>query len=186
MVSKIGGSSNGRTVAFEAINWGSIPCPPATMDNTEKIYLTQLAISRLQTQLANLKKSLPHFINETQRTAAYGDRSENAEYKEAKSNLRRTNNQIRSIENQLKRAVPIKLDQNKKGVVQLGSTVVLESQEGTKKTFQILGPQETNPSKGIISYQSPLGTALLNRKKGETITIKTANGIWEYRILEIT
>jgi transcription elongation factor GreA len=56
---------------------------------------------------------------------------------------------------------------------------------GSQKTFQILGPRETNPDQGRISFQSPLGAALLDHKVGDSITLKTGNGDREYRIIEI-
>ena len=70
------------------------------------------------------------------------------------------------------------------GKVALGSTVVLEM-DGERKIFQIVGSQETNPSKGRISHQSPLGAALLNHKKGDMVKIQTRSSSQEYRILEI-
>ena len=150
------------------------------------IYLTPEGLKRLQDKLAHFKKDLPDYISETQRTAAYGDRSDNAEYKEAKSVLRRTHRQILSIEDRLKRAVMITSGRNAKGTVELGSTVLLELKGGVKSTFRILGPQETDPNKGIISHQSPLGAVLINHKKGDIVSLQTPNGIKEYRIIEIS
>lgn len=148
------------------------------------IHLTEEGFKHLQEKLERLKRTLPDFINETQRTAAYGDRSDNAEYKEAKSILRRTHWQILSIQDQIKRAVIIVSGLNAFGTVQLGSTVVLDI-DGLQKTFQILGSHETNPAKGRISHQSPLGAALMNHAKGDTVTVQTASGAKKYRILEI-
>jgi len=148
------------------------------------VHITEAGLQRLHEQLVRLKNALPDFINETKRTAAYGDRSENAEYKEAKSTLRRTQRKILSIENQIKRAVIIPTGPSQSGKVQLGSTVVLDS-NGVRKTFQILGPHEADPMKGRISHQSPLGAALMNHVKGDTISIQTPRGLREYQILEI-
>lgn len=158
------------------------------MVDTEPIHLTPEGIKRLQDRLARLKKDLPAFIEETQRTAAYGDRSDSAEYKEAKSNLRRTNRQIITIEDQLKRVVEIPTGGNTSGKVQLGCTVVVELVEKNKKTrkiFRILGSAETDPGKGRISHNSPLGAALLDKTEGESITIQTPKGPREYKIVEI-
>ncbi len=156
------------------------------------LYLTKDGLRRLNDKHARLKASLPELITETARTAAYGDRSENAEYKEAKSQLRRTHNQIWSIEARLKRVQIIDERRNTSGIVELGSTVVLETngsagspQAWKHVTFQILGPHETNPDKGRISHVSPLGKALMHRKKGDAVKIATENGSRIYRILEI-
>lgn len=149
------------------------------------IHLTPEGITRLRERLAHLKKKLPDYIAEVQRTAAYGDRSDNAEYKQAKGTLRRTHWLIFKIEDELKRVVPITLGKHISGTVQLGSTVVVESKEGKKKTFEIVGPYETDPDAGRISDQSPLGAALINKKQGDTVVIETLRGTEEYRIIEI-
>ena len=151
------------------------------------IHLTEDGFNRLKEELARIKEAMPDFIAETQRTAAYGDRSDNAEYKEAKSTLRRSQGRILSIEDQIKRVVIIEPERNISGTVQLGSTVVLEI-EKIQKTFQILGSHETDPSKGRISYRSPLGAALINRSKGDIVEIHPQGGEGvpkKYRILEI-
>ena len=158
--------------------------PSYTAEDDEPVHLTPEGLKRLQERLARLKKALPELANEAGRTAAYGDRSDNAEYKEAKRQLRRVHGQIFSIEDQLRRAVVIKFGRNSAGTIQLGSVVVLE-QNGKRKTFELVGPQETDPSKGRISYKSPLGSALINHKAGDAIKIKTPTGEQEYRILEI-
>lgn len=148
------------------------------------IHITEDGFRRLQEKLEWLKKSLPEHINETRRTAAFGDRSDNAEYKEAKSILRRTHRQILAAENQIKRAVIIKSGPGASGKIQAGSTVTLEM-NGERKVFQIVGSYETNPAQGRISFQSPLGAALLNHKVGDVVIIKAGNGLKECRILEV-
>jgi len=165
--------------------------------DTGPVYLTSEGIQNLKNKLERLKVSLPELALEAKRTADYGDRSENAEYKEAKGRLRGAHRQILAIKDQLKRAVPIKAAAT--GKVQIGSTVVLEVvnsslrgvgdeailQKSHLKTFQIVGPSETDPSRGRISYKSPLGAALLGRAVGESTTIKTPTGSTTYAVVEI-
>ena len=146
------------------------------------IYLTPDGIERLKERLLRLKQALPKLITETKQAADYGDRSDNAEYKDAKANLRRANWQILHIEEQLKRVVIIASQSHLSGKVELGSTVILESKEGIKRTFQILGPRETKPEHGRISDKSPVGAALMNRKVKEIVVIQTPNGAQEYKI----
>ncbi len=164
-------------------------------------YITEEGLEGLREKLARLKRALPDLVTEAQRTAAYGDRSDNAEYKEAKSGLRRTTWQILSIEDQIKRAELIAPGRNSAGTVQLGSRVLLgvvpgrgEARavgatalvpNGKQKTFQIVGPHETDPAKGRISHKSPLGAALLGHKKGDIVAIKTESGPRRYKIFEI-
>ncbi len=148
------------------------------------LHITEEGLQRLREKLVQLEDSLPHLASEAQRTADYGDRSENAEYKDAKLNLRRTRGQILNIQYQIKRAVIIKSGPNSSGTIQIGSTVVLET-DGKKKAFQIVGSHETNPEKGRISYKSPLGAALMNHKEDDTVSIQSPSGSREYRILKI-
>ncbi len=149
------------------------------------IYLTPEGIERRREKHAALKKALPDLAAEAARTAAYGDRSDNAEYKQAKGALRHAHREIYRLEDQLKRAVPITPGRNAAGTVQLGSVVVVETEDRTQKTFEILGPDETDPGKGRISSQSPLGAALMNRTQGDTVVIQTMHGPREYRIREV-
>lgn len=151
------------------------------------IHLTKEGFKRLNEQLTQLKKEMPGLIDETQRTAAYGDRSDNAEYKEAKSTLRRAQGRILRIESQIRRAVIIDPKRNISGTVQLGSTVVVEI-NGLQKTFQILGPHETDPSAGRISHKSPLGAALINHREGDIVIFNSPSGgsPKEYKIIEIS
>jgi transcription elongation factor GreA len=148
------------------------------------LYLTKDGLERLREKLAHLKRIVPDLAAEAARTAAYGDRSDNAEYKQAKGSLRHTNWSILSIEDQIKRAVVIPSGRNASGTVRLGSIVVLEVNE-MKKQFEIVGPYETDPSRGRISHESPLGAALMHHAKGDVISIKTGKGFQEYRIVEI-
>lgn len=162
------------------------------------VYLTPEGVQKLKDKLTRLNASLANLATEARRTADYGDRSENAEYKEAKGKLRGAHREILRITDQLKRAVPIKPTAT--GKVQLGSTVVLEIvtqslreasrdaailPKGSRKEFQIVGPNETDPDKGRISFKSPLGEALMDHIVGDTITIKSPSGLMNYRILEI-
>ncbi len=152
------------------------------------IFLTAEGIQKLRDELTYLKKALPEHIAETQRTAAFGDRSDSAEYKDAKGRLRRTNWRILELHDELKRVTLIEPGKNASGTIQLGSTVMLGI-NGAQKTFQIVGPQETNPTEGRISHLSPLGAALIGHAKGDTVIVNPPKGIGRapqtYRILEI-
>lgn len=153
--------------------------------NTGPIYLTPEGYALLKGELQELKRILPARIAEAARTAAYGDRSDNAEYKQAKGALRWTNYRILEIEDRLKRVSIIASPKRGGDVVGLGSTVVLSFSTGPEKTFRILGPDEANPLEGAISFRSPLGTALMGKKKGDSVSVQTPKGEAQYRILEV-
>ncbi len=148
------------------------------------VHLTPEGLKRLKAKLARLKAMLPHLISETQRTRAYGDTSDNAEYKDAKVTNRRVQRQILAIQDQLKKVEIIEAGPGPAGAVRLGSTVVMEI-KGIRKTFQVLGQQETDPAKGRISFESPLGAALMGRKPSEKVIVETPQGPQEYLIVEV-
>lgn len=157
-----------------------------SLDDHGPLPLTPQAHARLKERLERIKATLPALAAEAGRTADYGDRSDNAEYKEAKSLLRRANGQVMKIEDELKRVVEIGAGES--DAVGLGSTVVLEALDPKphRVTFRILGPYETDPGSGRISHKSPLGAALMGHGKGDAITIKTEVGERNYRIIDIS
>lgn len=149
------------------------------------LYLTKDGLEKLKHTLVDLQKvQLPQAIEDVKRTAEFGDFSENAEYQEAKGRLRRIHARIFSITEDLKRVSIITQNAHALGQVQMGSTVVLET-NGMQKTYQIVGPHEANPVKGRVSHVSPLGSALVGKKIGESVSIKTTQGEVMYQIVSI-
>lgn len=146
--------------------------------------LTEGKFTELKNKLDKLKNlSQPRAIEEVKRLAELGDFSENVEYQIAKGRLRGINDNITKIENHLKHAVII-TPQKQIDTVQLGHKVTVESGNKTK-AYQILGSSETNPRKGIISRNSPIGAALLGRKVGDVIKIKIDDKEIAYKIIQI-
>ncbi|HTW96240.1 MAG TPA: GreA/GreB family elongation factor [Candidatus Methylomirabilis sp.] len=145
--------------------------------------MTEAKFKELEADLARMKKVRPPLAAEVKRLAAMGDFSENAAYQIAKGRLRGLNQHILDVEDQLAHAEIIQPNKNKTQVG-LGSLVTVAAGNQTK-TFQILGSAETNPAAGIISSSSPLGTALLGRKTGETFALRLANKTLEYKIIKI-
>lgn len=145
------------------------------------VYLTPDKIERMKREIITLTKERPALALEMQRTAEEGDFSENAGYQAAKAALRRLNSRIDSLNERLRYAIPIAVGAQADGRIRIGSTVTVNA-NGNQMTFQILGSQETSPSRGRISHISPLGTALLGKKIGDEATV---NG-FVYKILEVT
>lgn len=146
--------------------------------------MTAEKFEALKTKLERLKKvTRPKAIKETKQYAENGDFSENAEYQIAKSRLRGINRAIDETEQQINHAVLIETPSDAT-VIHIGHTVTI-STGGKETTFTILGPTETNPGRGIISYKSPIGAALLGRRIGEIIKIGAAATAVEYTIVSI-
>lgn len=148
-------------------------------------YLTPEAITRMGKELVDLeKRQRPEAADEVFRTGQMGDLSENAAYQFAKQNLRRINSRILSITEKLKHAVPIARGSSD-GKIRIGSTVVLEL--GSQRfTYEILGSNETNPARGRISHNAPLGQALLGHRAGDLVTLALPQGEVQYNVIEVT
>ena len=146
-------------------------------------YITGDKFKELKINLDRLKKKQLPAKQEVERLALHGDFSENAAYQVAKGRLRGINQGIHDIEKYLKKVIIIKPSKNK-NIVQLGSIVTIEMNR-KEKTYTILGSTETNPSKGIISHNSPIGLALMNKGVGDIVEIKIANKKIKYKIINI-
>ncbi|HPD08136.1 GreA/GreB family elongation factor [Patescibacteria group bacterium] len=146
-------------------------------------YLTSAKAAELKKRLEWLKKvAQPRAIKEVSRLAEMGDFSENAAYQMAKGRLRGINQEIIELHDYLNQVVIIEPPRDNR--VGLGSRVEVEM-DGENKSFLILGSKETNPSKGIISHNSPLGAALLGRQAGEEVNLKLANRWLKIRIIKV-
>jgi transcription elongation factor GreA len=146
-------------------------------------YLTEERIRQLKDELKDLEtRQRREAADETRRLAEMGDLSENAGYQVAKQNLRRINARIISLQDRLANAIPIASGDGT--VVQIGSTVTVET-GGKRFTFEILGSQETNPSRGRISHLSPLGAALIGHAVGDDIVVKSNDAEVSYRVVDI-
>jgi len=146
--------------------------------------ITEAKFEELKRKLEKLKKTRPEAASEVARLAELGDFSENAEYQLAKGRLRGINNAILRTEAELNRAEIISPNKNT-DTVQIGHTVTVEH-EGQQKTFHILGSAETNPTKGIISHNSPIGAALMGHGVGDEIDVKLAGKSVQYTIRKIS
>ena len=151
----------------------------------EDQHLTRGAISRFTSELERLfKYDRAEAVSEVKRLAEMGDFSENAGYQIAKATLRRINDRITTLEEKLKHAVPIQSGTDASGGIRIGSRGLLEA-GGREVWFEIVGSQETSPSKGRISHKSPLGSVLLHHKVGETVSVPVKDGEVAYRIVRV-
>ncbi len=111
-----------------------------------------------------------------------GDLSENAEYQAARADQERNDNRIAEIDNILNNVEIIKKTNG--GKVQLGSVVTLKN--GKTKEFQVVGTVEADPLNGKISDESPIGKALIGKKVGDEVEIKTPAETTTYKITAIS
>ncbi len=112
-----------------------------------------------------------------------GDRSENAAYKSARQTLSGIDRQLRFLNQKLRFAEIVQPRDD--GVVDIGSTVVIDDGKG-KKEWSIVGGYESDLSKGRISFYTPVGKALLGKRVNDVVQVRLPNNIFTIKLLEIS
>lgn len=148
-------------------------------------YLSKEKFDELTAELEHLKTTRRREIAEQLEYArSLGDLSENAEYEEARNLQAATEDRIRVVEEQLSRARII--EHSKGSTVSLGSVVTIQKQgEKEEHVYEIVGSAEANMQERKISHLSPLGSALMGKKKGELFTFETPKGAQKYKIVNV-
>lgn len=151
----------------------------------KQFHLTKEGLAELKTELAMLVEKRTEISEAIATARSQGDLAENAEYHEAKEDQARNESRIEEIEHIIANAEVIATpkDDNK---VRLGSTVKLKHEDGKTKEFQVVGTVEADPLNGKISDESPIGQALLGKKEGEEVEIKTPAETTTYVIADIS
>jgi transcription elongation factor GreB len=150
------------------------------------IYLTPEGAKKLADELKHLLHvERPRVVTEVADAAAQGDRSENAEYTYGKKRLRQIDSRVRFLTKRLEQAEVVRVEESQNTSVRFGATVELEDENGKTSTYQVVGPDEADPSKGRISFRSPLGESLMKRKVGDVITVRRPAGEIEVEIKSI-
>ena len=152
-----------------------------------EVILTKEGKEELEKRLEYLKLEKRKEITERIKVAReFGDLSENAEYDAAKNEQAMIEGEILEIEDKLKNAVIIK-EEVKHGVVSLGSKVdfVMADAPDEVDTYEIVGTTEADVEAGRISNESPIGNALLGRKKGDNVSVSTPSGVIEIIVKKV-
>jgi len=148
-------------------------------------YLTSARLEELKKKLEDLKtRARIEVADRLKKAKELGDLSENSEYTEAKEQQEQLERKILELEQTVKNAVLIQKPTSSTGIIQIGSTFRAEK-NGASIEFTIVGSTEANPSKGLISNESPLGKAFLGRRAGEVIKIEVPAGEVTYKILKV-
>jgi len=153
------------------------------MSKVEKVYLTEDGLKKLKQEYDRLVGVRRGEIAAKIQTALNeGGADDNLVYDVAREEQLQLERRVAELENTLNRAVLIE-DDGKRDIVQVGSTVIVEV-EGERDEFTIVGSLEADPMKGLISYESPVGSALLGAKVGVAITV-SSTVVTVYKVLEI-
>ncbi len=153
--------------------------------NEPQEFLTKERFEELKRELEELKTSKRKEVAENLEYAkSLGDLSENAEYQEARELQANIEDRIRKIDSILLNAKIITFHHSDKA--ELGSTVTVKKKgEKEEKTFKIVGAEEADMAAGKLSNKSPLGAALLGKKKGEDFSFASPAGTMTYTIVKI-
>jgi len=153
----------------------------------EDIFLTQEGINNLKQELENLKTNARTDLAKRLRSAIQmGDLSENADYTAAKEEQSFVEGRILELEETLKRAKVIEQIEKEPGTIQIGSEVVIR-EEGfdEDEVYSIVGSKETDPAKGKISYESPIGKALLGHRVGDIVRVQTPTDSINFKVIKV-
>ena len=153
----------------------------------EELLLTQEGYDKIvaeHDELVSVKRA--EVAERIKEAISYGDISENAEYDSAKNEQAELEERIHELEEMLRKAKIVSEEEMKGDKVNIGLKVtVKDTDTGEKEVFSIVGATESDPFSGKISTESPVGKALIGKKKGETVAIEIPDGIVNYKIMKI-
>ena len=155
------------------------------MATVEKMPMLLEGQQMLNEQLRRLKDERPQIIDAIEEARAHGDLSENAEYHAAKERQGQVEASIADIEDKLSRAVIIDPTTLSGDKVVFGATVTLLDEDDKPIKYQLVGQMEADAKKGRISYNSPLGRALIGKQKGEEVEVTVPSGDRYYLVDKI-
>jgi transcription elongation factor GreA len=151
------------------------------------VILTPEGYERLKQEIEHLQTVKRREVAERIKVAReFGDIQENAEYDDAKNEQALLEHRIATLEERMRNAYVIEAGDITTDVVSVGSLVRIRDVDA-KKTFEyhIVGSAEANPAENKLSNESPVGKAIIGRKKGETVEVTAPRGALKFKILEI-
>jgi transcription elongation factor GreB len=149
-------------------------------------YITPAGFKKLQDEFKKLfHDERPKLVETVAWAAGNGDRSENGDYIYGKKRLREIDKRLKWLRDRIESARVVDPKQVQSDKVVFGATVDIEDEDGEKKTYQIVGEDEIEPSENRISWKSPMAKALLGKQVGDEIEIKRPVGLLIAEILKI-
>jgi len=149
-------------------------------------YITPEGVKRLREELDHLwRVKRPQVTQAVSEAAAQGDRSENAEYIYGKKQLREIDRRIRFLQKRLDELIVVDRTPDDQSRIFFGVWVKLENEAGKVAEYRIVGPDEFDLEKGLISIDSPLARALLKKTVDDKVALRLPTGQMVYTILEI-
>ena len=154
----------------------------------ERMPISRMGYDRLKKELDNLERRERHdVIRAIEVAREHGDLRENAEYHAAKERQGHIEGRILELKDKLGRAEVIDCSEVNCNRAVFGTVVtMLDLDEDVEITYQLLGPEESDVEKGIISVQSPLGRSIIGKEIGDEVKVVTPGGVREFEIMDIT
>ncbi len=151
-----------------------------------KNYISPAGYARLRVELKQLVEAeRPEVVRTVSWAAKNGDRSENADYLYGKKRLREIDRRVRFLIKRLEAAEVVDAAGRVSDQVFFGSTVKIRTRDGENRTITIVGVDETDTTKGRVSWISPVAKALLKARAGDKVVLKTPGGMEELEILDV-
>lgn len=150
-------------------------------------YMTREGYEAITTEIDHLwHTERPEIVDQVFEAASLGDRSENAAYIYGKQKLRQIDGRLRYLRRKIDGVTVVDLDQQPQfDVIKFGAVVTVEDDDGEQKTWRLVDKDESDPGRGRISVQSPIGRALLGKRVEDYVEIKLPKGTVGYEVLEI-
>jgi transcription elongation factor GreB len=150
-------------------------------------YMTKEGYQAIRDEIDHLwSVERPDVVDQVSRAAELGDRSENAEYIYGKRRLREIDSRMRYLQLKLDDVVVVDLaEQVTSKDIKFGAVVTVLDDEGDEKTWRLVDQDESDPKRGRISVQSPIGKALLGKKVGDSIDVELPKGRVSYEVTSI-
>ncbi len=152
---------------------------------SDKVPMLAEGYRQIEEEVKRLRLERPEIIDSIEEARAHGDLSENAEYHAAKERQGQVEAMLADLEDRLSRALVIDPTELSGDKVVFGATVTLIDEEEKKIRYQLVGQQEADAKVGRISFNSPLGRALIGKEKGEDVEVTTPAGDRYYRVSKI-
>ena len=152
----------------------------------DPLFLTAEGAERLKKELEHLTKvERPALAKRLRSAIQEGDLSENADYHKAKEDQGFLEGRIQELEYLMKNATIVETSSSGFDVADVGATITVQEAGFDPETYMLVGIMETDPSKGKISYDSPVGKALMGKRVGDEVSIETPGGSMTMKILKI-
>jgi transcription elongation factor GreB len=149
-------------------------------------YITPEGFRRLAEEHQRIWTTLrPRIVAEVEAAAALGDRSENAEYVYGKRRLRELDRRLRFLSERMDALTVVEPAAHPAGRAYFGAWVTVEDEDGEERTYRLVGPDEFDVGRGLVSVEAPLGRALLGKRAGDLARVARPAGELELTVIAV-